>query len=241
MLPLEPAADAGPDDAGAAPLGDLSALAWVHDELRRSLEAAQKSLRRALRDVSNRALPAQGDGLPVPLVQARVQLHQAVGALEMIGLSSAARCAHASELAVVRLTQAPERLDADGLATLDRASFALQDYLRRQLAGHPVSPLALFPSYRAVMSLAGEARVHPADLCPPSLPGSSAPPAWAATAPPRALDANARAALERAVLAGLRTPGDPAPLQRLSELCAGLAAGAPGLGGGTVATGLGLL
>ena len=34
-----------------APTDDLSALAWVHDELRRTLESAQKSLRRYLREV----------------------------------------------------------------------------------------------------------------------------------------------------------------------------------------------
>ena len=32
------------------------------------------------------------------------------------------------------------------------------------LAGKPVSPLALFPQYRAVQALAGADRVHPADL-----------------------------------------------------------------------------
>ena len=34
------------------------------------------------------------------------------------------------------------------------------------LAGKPVSPLALFPQYRAVQELAGADRVHPADLWP---------------------------------------------------------------------------
>ena len=34
----------------SAVMEDLSALAWVHDELRRSLEAAHKALRRFLKE-----------------------------------------------------------------------------------------------------------------------------------------------------------------------------------------------
>jgi hypothetical protein len=34
----------------ADPVDDLSTLAWVHDELRRSLESAHKSLRRYLKE-----------------------------------------------------------------------------------------------------------------------------------------------------------------------------------------------
>ena len=42
---------------------DLSALAWLHDELRRSLEAAHKSLRRYLKEagaVGGRLLCGRG-------------------------------------------------------------------------------------------------------------------------------------------------------------------------------------
>ena len=39
----------------AAPIDDLSTLAWVHEELRRSLEAAHKSLRRYLKEIDARA------------------------------------------------------------------------------------------------------------------------------------------------------------------------------------------
>ena len=42
--------DSGPVDLDAMPGDDLSALAWVHGELRRSLENATKALRRYLKD-----------------------------------------------------------------------------------------------------------------------------------------------------------------------------------------------
>ena len=40
--------DSGPIDLDAVPGDDLSALSWVHGELRRSLENATKALRRYL-------------------------------------------------------------------------------------------------------------------------------------------------------------------------------------------------
>ena len=73
--------------------------------------------------------------------------------------------------------------------TIEHASFALLDYLGRLLAGKPVSPLALFPQYRAVQELAGADRVHPADLWTGDwhwleLPPTRAPRRWAPTRAP---------------------------------------------------------
>ena len=61
---------------------DLGPLAWVLDELRKSLEGATKALKRFARD----AEAARGSDLAaidaIQLRIARQQLHQAVGALE---------------------------------------------------------------------------------------------------------------------------------------------------------------
>ncbi|MDE2564990.1 MAG: hypothetical protein KGL50_04325, partial [Burkholderiales bacterium] len=74
------------DGPEAGPGEDLSALAWVHGELRRSLEAAHKALRRYLKE----AEAARGSDLdavdPAVLRTARTHLHQGVGALELVGL-----------------------------------------------------------------------------------------------------------------------------------------------------------
>ena len=101
---------------------------------------------------------------PSVLRGARAQLHQGVGALELVGLPTAAQVLRASEAALQKLTGRPVKLDAAAVETIEQASFALLDYLARQLAGKAVSPLALFPQYRAVQELAGADRVHPADL-----------------------------------------------------------------------------
>ena len=45
--------------------------------------------------------------------------------------------------------------DLAAVETVERVSFALLDLLGRQLAGKPVSPLMLFPQYRAAQQLAG--------------------------------------------------------------------------------------
>ncbi|MDE2147822.1 MAG: hybrid sensor histidine kinase/response regulator, partial [Burkholderiales bacterium] len=211
------------DGPEAGPGEDLSALAWVHGELRRSLEAAHKALRRYLKE----AEAARGSDLdavdPAVLRTARTHLHQGVGALELVGLPAPADVLRASEAAVQRLAARPALLDAAAVDTVERVSFALLDFLGRQLAGKPVSPLMLFPQYRAVQQLAGADRIHPADLWQPDWQWRDLPPDPHAV--PRAADDAARADMETLALALMREPG-PLALARMAELCAGLGAGA---------------
>ena len=143
---------------------DLSAIAWVHEELRKSLEAAHKALRRFGKEVE----AAGGSDIdaidPAVLRAARAQLHQGVGALELVGLPACALLLRSSESLVQKAASRPQMLTPAVIADIERASFALLDYLARLLAGKPVSPLALFPQYRAVQDAAESNRVHPADL-----------------------------------------------------------------------------
>ncbi|WP_141291099.1 hypothetical protein, partial [Ideonella azotifigens] len=143
--------------------GDLSALAWVQDELRRTLDNAHKALRRHLRSLESTA-GDEGGGAPTALLQARSLIHQGVGALELIGVAAPARLLRGSEQALQRLSLGQATFDLAAVQTLERVSFAVLDYLRRQLAGKPASELSLFPQYRDVLVLAGAERVHPADL-----------------------------------------------------------------------------
>lgn len=199
---------------------DLTALSWVHDELRRSLELAHKSLRRHLKEADAGGDAAGGD--PALLRQAQQAFHQGTGALELIGLPSAAVLLRASEQALAQQV-GQRKLNAAAVDTIEFASFALLDYLQRLLAGKPVSPLLLFPQYRAVQELAGAERAHPADLWPVEWRWRELP--ADAAAQPRPLDADARAAVETQTLAMMRQPDGPAAHQ-LSDLFAGLGAGA---------------
>jgi chemosensory pili system protein ChpA (sensor histidine kinase/response regulator) len=215
------------------PTDDLSALAWVHEELRKSLEAAHKSLRRYVKE-SDALSGSDVDAVdPGVLRSARQQLHQGAGALELIGLTPGAMLLRASEAAVQRLAQKPKKLDGAAVETIERASFALLDYLSRRLAGKAVSSLALFPAYRGVQELAAAERVHPADLWQHDWQWRELPPD--AGVAPRAADAATRGELESQMLLMMRQ-SPKAAAERMGELFAGLAAGAAGAGERQLAT-----
>ena len=82
--------------------GDLSALAWVQVALWRPLELAHKALRSHLRQQAELAELDTVD--PALLRQARSQLHQSVGALELAGLGRAAELIRAAEAALQHLS-----------------------------------------------------------------------------------------------------------------------------------------
>ena len=207
---------------------DLSALAWVHDELRRSLEAAHKALRRFVKEYQT-VFDSDVDAVdPAVLRGARQQLHQSVGALELVGLPAAARVLRATETVVQRFVAQPQRISEEVVDAIERASFALLDYVGRMLAGKDVSALSLFPQYRAVQELAGAERVHPAELWIGSGRGLDLP--ADATASPMVADRLAQQALEQQLLKLMRSDGggrQRATFQRISDLCADLGAGAP--------------
>ena len=136
-------------------VNDLGPLAWVLDELRKSLDGAAKALKRFVRD----AELARGSDLAAldasQLRIARQQLHQAVGALEMVGLGAPALVLRAMEAAVQKFVQHPELCSQEAATKVEQASFALTEYLEGVLADKPVSAVSLFPQYRDVQELAG--------------------------------------------------------------------------------------
>ncbi len=203
---------------------DLSALAWVHEELRRSLDAAHKALRRFVKETETLASSDIEAVDPAVLRGARTQIHQGVGALELVGLPAAAMVLRASEAAVQRYVSKPHKLTTLVIDDIERASFALLDYLSRMLASKPVSTLSLFPQYRAVQEAAGADRVHPADLWSVDWQWRDLP--SDPQAAPRQPDAATHAALEALLLAMMRASNPLAVAERMSDVCAGLGAGA---------------
>jgi len=214
--------------APAAPPGlpsgdDLSAIAWVQEELRRSLDAAHKSLRRFIKDleaVTGSDLDSVDPGV---LRAARSQIHQGVGALELVGLPAAAVVLRASESAVQKNIARPQALTPELVTDIERSSFALLDYLARILAGKKVSSLSLFPQYRAVQEAVEAERVHPADL-------------WAMdwrwreiendpSVVPHTADADFRTQMEAHLLQLMRSTQALTASAKMSELSAALAAG----------------
>ena len=205
------------------PTDDLSALAWVYEEVRRSLEAAHKALRRFVKE--SEALAGSDVDVVDPSVlrSARVHVHQSAGALELVGLAPLATVLRASEAAIVRYVAKPQKLTPQAVDHLERASFALLDYIGRVLGGKQVSSLALFPQYRAVQEDAGADRVHPADLWDVGW-------RWAAlprdkSAKPRGLDATTRSAIEQEFLSLMKLAQPRDAARRLSDTFAALSEG----------------
>ena len=220
-MPFMDAAHASAAEGAPPPEQDLGPLAWVHEELRKSLDGALKSLRRFVREA---AVARESDLAALDssaLRMARQQLHQASGALEMVGMAAPALVLRSMEAAVQKFVQRPDQCGEDAIAVLERASFALIEYLELVLAGKPASPVALFPQYRDVQALTGAERVHPADLWPverdlrePEMPLPEAPLPYGPAA---------RARLDSAVLRIVKH-GDAAAAGQMRDVCLGLAA-----------------
>ena len=200
-------------------VNDLGPLAWVLDELRKSLDSATKALRRYVRD----AELAKGSDLNAAdasqLRIARQQLHQSVGALEMVGFTSPASMLRGMEGAVQKFITKPELCTDVAAGKLERASFALLGYLEALLVGKKPSAVELFSQYADVQELAGATRVHPADLW-------AVPWQWRDVqdigAPALTMDANFRARFDKSALMVVKA-ADTGACSELSQLSAGLA------------------
>jgi len=203
-------------------MSDLGPLAWVLDELRKSLETASKALKRFTGDVEL----ARGSDLAAidasQLRIARQQLHQAVGALEMVGLLEPALMLRSMETAVQKFVQQPELCTQDAVAKIEYASFALAEYLEGVLADKPVSAVSLFPQYRDVQELVRADRVHPADLWPYEWQWLE--PQLSVMPPARHYDGPARAILDQSVLQLMKGKA-PEAARSLRDLSLEFAAG----------------
>ncbi|WP_099792913.1 hybrid sensor histidine kinase/response regulator [Variovorax sp. 54] len=197
---------------------DLGPLAWVLGEIQKSLDGVGKSLRRFVRDVGSATEPESG-----PLQMARQQLHQAVGALQMVGHSSPALVLGTIEFAVQGFIAEPQRCTESAVHKIERAGFAVTDFLSALLAGKAVSSVALFPQYRDVLELGGNERVHPADLWSTAWRWVEVKPAFTQAA--LAYDPSVRSRLDREVLQLVKS-SDPQAARRLHALCLGLGRGA---------------
>jgi len=200
---------------------DLGPLAWVLDELRKSLDSASAALRRFVRDTSlaRGSDMASVDGGHLRI--ARQQLHQAVGALEMVGLGAPAHMLRCMEAAVQKFVEKPELCNEAASAKVERAGFALTEYLEGVLMGKPASAVALFPQYRDVQELAGADRIHPADLW--GMEWRWNDPVTPAEREARVYDPAVRARMDQAVLKVVKT-GDPQAARELTKIGLSLSA-----------------
>ncbi|MGE5451654.1 MAG: Hpt domain-containing protein [Acidobacteriota bacterium] len=215
------------DSLQTTPLSDdLSALAWVHEELRKSLDSAHKALNRCLKESAATGYSDLDALDPAILRTARQQIHQGVGALELSGLTAGATLLRASEALVQKFVNRPQSITEDAVRDIERASFALLDYISRRLAGKPVPALAMFPQYEALSARIGNAMARPIDLWSQDWPSVSLE---SPLQPPEAVqarlaDAATISEFESGLLMLMRNQLGQGG--KLAELCAALAADA---------------
>ena len=179
---------------------DIGPLSWVKGEIDLALE-------RAASDLAAHAADPAGDGLK----KARASMHQAHGALAIVGLDGITEFADAIEKLLATLGDDPAQDSGAAIAAVQGGCTALRGYLDDLMAGHPNQPLKLFAPYRAMVVARGQPAPGPAELFFPDLtqrpPKREKDPAPLA---PEALAARLKAArlgFERGLLKWIK--GDP--------------------------------
>ena len=137
---------------------DIGPLSWVRGEIDLALERAGLGLAAYLTD------PA-GDGLQ----KARASMHQAHGALAIVGLDGITEFADAIEQLLTALGDGTVADVGVGGAAAQSGFAALRGYLDDLMAGHPNQPLKLFYPYRAMVVARGQTAPGPSALFFPDL------------------------------------------------------------------------
>ncbi|MBY4706710.1 Hpt domain-containing protein [Ralstonia insidiosa] len=146
-----------------APARDLSALAWVAPNMRAALDDAVREFGEyAAEVIANPEVIGARDTTSLRL--AGQYLHQAAGALLIVGLRGIDVYSQAAKRLLEAVDAGTMQADAHTLDVFSRAVQALQEYVADLMAGMAEEPLRLFQPYQAVLARLGEERIHPADL-----------------------------------------------------------------------------
>ena len=143
---------------------DLGHLAWVLEDVRKSLNNATNAVRRFDWDVKKGANFSARDYADMKM--AFRQVYQSAGALEMVGHQHPAKMLRAMGAWIQTVLERPDIFVEEATAVFETACRALSDYFEGLLKGSLASPVALFAQYRAILQLAGTERIHPAQLWP---------------------------------------------------------------------------
>src|SRR5262245_12795341 len=137
---------------------DVGPLSWVKGEIDHAIEHAQEALRAF---AANSADSAQ-------LKSSQTHLHQAHGALSIVGLEGITRVSEELEGLLSALEREVSLRQAEVFGLAERALGGIRAYLDQLMAGKPNQPLRLFPLYRDVVSARG-GHADPTDLYYPNL------------------------------------------------------------------------
>jgi len=138
---------------------DLGPLSWVKTEIDHSLNQARESL--------DKLAAAPADRAPVKYIL--THLHQATGALAMVGLGAATRFNEELEKLVAFLEGEDAGRLAGSVAIAKKGISALSAYLDTLLGGQPDHPMRLLAPYLELNRARGQADANEGDLFYPDL------------------------------------------------------------------------
>ncbi|MEO6928465.1 MAG: Hpt domain-containing protein, partial [Casimicrobiaceae bacterium] len=138
---------------------DLGPLSWVQGEIDQALTRGVESL------AAYKASPKDA----IALKHARTHVHQAAGAIQMVGLDAVVAYTDEIERQLTRIEEVAPQDVAASVAVIDRACRKLRIFLTELTNGAPPVPLKLFPEYEAMQALRGVKATAPTDLFYPDL------------------------------------------------------------------------
>ncbi|HEX6793639.1 MAG TPA: Hpt domain-containing protein [Casimicrobiaceae bacterium] len=138
---------------------DLGPLTWVQGEIDEALTRATDAL------AVFRGNPADAPSLR----HARAHVHQAAGAIQMVGLDGVVAFTDEIERQLARMEELAADAVPKAVDAVDRACHRLRVFLDDVAKGAPPIPLALAPEYDAMRKARGEEAPAPADLFYPDL------------------------------------------------------------------------
>ncbi|MFI4887701.1 MAG: Hpt domain-containing protein, partial [Burkholderiales bacterium] len=138
---------------------DLGPLSWVQGEIDEALTRGTDAL------ATFRANPADTGSLK----HARAHVHQAAGAIQMVGLDAVVAFTDEIERQLVRMEELASGQVPPVVDLVDRACRRLRVFLDEISNGAPPVPLALAPEYEAMRKARGEETAALTDLFYPDL------------------------------------------------------------------------
>ncbi len=185
---------------------DIGPLSWVKSEIDLSLERARTSLR------SFAAEPSDAKAIKA----AQTHLHQAYGAVQIVGLHGVSRFFEETERLVAEIETGKVQADPKAFDALERATHAIGKYLSELLDGIPDQPLRLYPLHKELAFLRGIKDVSEAELYFPDLslqpPPRDEHPVRLSAEDMGTYVRGQRTRFQRGFLKWLKEPGDEASL-----------------------------
>ena len=137
---------------------DVGPLSWVKGEIDHAIERAQEALRAF----------AANSGDAAQLKSSQSHLHQAHGALSIVGLEGITRVSEELEGLLAGIEKEDSLRKSEIFRVVERALNGIRAYLDQLMAGNPNQPLRLYTLYRDVVTARG-GHADPTDLYYPNL------------------------------------------------------------------------